>query len=485
MDFREHSVIWLAKQIRLKNLSSREVVRASIDNIQKYNPKVNAFVSTNFENALKLADAADKKIASGGDVGLLEGIPVGVKDMDDAVGFKTSMGSNLTDNIPEAQVDSEIVIKLKKLGAIVVGKTNTPEFAWAPDTKNIKFGATLNPWNLEYTAGGSSGGSAAAIASNMVPLATGADGGGSLRIPSAVCGLNVLKPTWGAVSRAQDEHEAWQGLSVSGFMTRRLCDQMALFGPLTEFNGADYNSIKYDYNGDRVFMDGSKPKVIKVGFSSDLGYALVDKEVGQKSLNALKEIVDGLNSTDLYGANKTVFELVEVNSVFDEDPLPYWFNQVGAYNYYNLTLLKDSHRIELNFDNCDPMISFLYQIGASLSIKDLILAQRQGYYMSQRLTKLFRDVDFLVTPTVAGIPPLSGQMGTVNSEPTMNWVQMTYPFNMTKSPAINIFADVTSVGVPMGLQIVGPQLSDYKLIKLGMLIEKVSNFDRVAPLDVF
>ncbi len=482
IDFREHSVIWLSKQIQQKQISSREVVTAAIENIEKYNPAVNAFVAVDYDRALTEADAADAKIFRGEPVGLLEGIPFGVKDVHDSQGFKTSMGSHLTDGLMPAQEDSDIVSKLKKQGAITIGKTNTPEFAWAPDTRNIKFGPTYNPWNIKFTSGGSSGGSAAAIASSMVPIATGSDGGGSLRIPSAVCGLNILKPTLGVVSHADSSHEAWQGLSTSGFMTRTLSDQLALFKVLSEFNIYDYQSLKYDFDSDRGYLDKEKPKVIKLGYCPTLGYAIVDSLVKEKTLSSLILLVDRLNLTDAAELNKTVFEIVELESVFDEDPLPLWFNQVGAYTYYSLESLKEQEKVELKFENCDPMIGFLYNVGATLSVKDLITSQRHGYYMSLKLSKVFESCDYLLCPTIAGIPPHSGEMGTVNSEPTMNWVQLTYPFNMTRSPVISLFIDKTNDGIPMGMQIIGPRFSDYKLLKLGSIMERYTDTDSVAAL---
>ncbi|HEV3365860.1 MAG TPA: amidase, partial [Acidimicrobiales bacterium] len=190
MDFRNESVVGLAHQVRSGQLSATSLVEHALGQIAAHNPTLNAFVAVDPERARASAADVDAKVASGIDPGPLAGIPLGVKDLEDAAGYVTTHGSKAFADGATAASDSPLVARLVAAGCVVVGKTNTPELGWKAVTDNRTFGQTLNPWSLDHTPGGSSGGSAAAIASGMVPLATGSDGGGSIRIPSSCCGLS-------------------------------------------------------------------------------------------------------------------------------------------------------------------------------------------------------------------------------------------------------------------------------------------------------
>src|ERR1700736_4348674 len=199
MDFRRETVSDLADQVRSGQLAARELVGHALKRIDALNPRLNAFVALDADAAMRAATAIDESVAAGDDPGPLAGIPIGVKDLEDAAGFRTTHGSAGWEDSPAATVSSPLVERLVAAGCVVVGKTNTPELGWKADTVNPVFGATLNPWDMSRSPGGSSGGSAAAIAAGMVPLATGSDGGGSIRIPSACCGLSGMKPSLGRV----------------------------------------------------------------------------------------------------------------------------------------------------------------------------------------------------------------------------------------------------------------------------------------------
>ena len=199
MDFLAETVTGLAGQVRAGQLSARELVAHALARIDAVDGSVGAFVAVDPEGALIAARAVDDVVAAGGDPGPLAGIPIGVKDLEDAEGLPTARGVAAYAGRAPATSDSALVARLKAAGCVVVGKTNTPALGHKADTTNLVFGATRNPWNLERSPGGSSGGSAAAIAAGMVPLATGSDGGGSIRIPAAVCGLSGMKPSLGRV----------------------------------------------------------------------------------------------------------------------------------------------------------------------------------------------------------------------------------------------------------------------------------------------
>jgi Asp-tRNA(Asn)/Glu-tRNA(Gln) amidotransferase A subunit family amidase len=213
----------LAQAIRARELSPVELMEACLQRIEQVNPVLNAFIAMRPEEALGEARAAAERIAGGEDAGLLAGLPFGVKELEDAEGFPSTHASvPYKDNWPER--DSVQVERLKKAGAILLGKTNAPEFGYTAFTKNLLFGITRNPWNPERTPGGSSGGTSAAIAAGMVPLATGSDGGGSIRIPACYTGCFGLKPTYGRVPRGPFQMLNWSDTVCYGPITRTVRD---------------------------------------------------------------------------------------------------------------------------------------------------------------------------------------------------------------------------------------------------------------------
>src|SRR5579859_6256302 len=224
LDFRTTSLEGLAHSVRSKEVSARELTETALDRIERLDPTYNAFVAVDAERALHEADAVDQKIADGHDPGPLAGIPIGVKDLQDAAGYVTTHGSALHADDPPATADSPFVARLRAAGCVVVGKTNTPEFGWMGNTTNALFGPSRNPFDTTRGPGGSSGGAAAALAAGMVPLATGSDGGGSIRIPSACCGLSGMKPSLGRVPGGGPHPPGWPDLSTNGPMARRIAD---------------------------------------------------------------------------------------------------------------------------------------------------------------------------------------------------------------------------------------------------------------------
>ncbi len=224
MDFRTQTLDELATSVRTGQVSAVELTTHALERIEALNPRLNAFCLVDGERAMSEARALDARRAKGEELGALAGIPIGVKDLDDVAGMVTTHGSVLHKENEAARLDSILVRRLREDGCVIVGKTNTPEFGAKPDTYNELFGATRNPWNPAHSPGGSSGGSAAAVAAGMVPLATGSDGGGSIRIPASCCGLSGLKPSHGRVPSGGPEPPSWHDLSSKGVMARRIAD---------------------------------------------------------------------------------------------------------------------------------------------------------------------------------------------------------------------------------------------------------------------
>ena len=277
MDFRRTNIVELGKQIRDGDMSAVEVTSAALQNIEKFDPKLNSFCSVNPERALAEALAIDHALARGENLPLA-GVPIGVKDLEDAAGYVTSFGSDLHTGDPKAAQDSELVRRLKAAGCVVVGKTNTPEFGHRGKTDNLPFGITRNPWNLDRTPGGSSGGSAAALAAGLVPLTTGSDGGGSIRIPAALCGLIGMKTSQGRIPNGGKLPPGSGLLTVKGPMTRTSLETAAALDVTVGDLATD------------IFAQCDKPDSWLVGvqsaglpesivWSPTMGFATVDKEI--------------------------------------------------------------------------------------------------------------------------------------------------------------------------------------------------------------
>src|SRR5580698_2008226 len=275
MDFLRDSVVELATRVRAGELSAREVVGHALSRIEELNGTLNAFVAVDGDRALDEAAAVDAAVVAGRDPGPLAGIPFGVKDLEDAAGFVTTRGSALFADGAPAEHDSVLVGRLKAAGAIVVGKTNTPELGHKADTDNAVFGPTSNPWSVEHSAGGSSGGTAAAIAAGMVPLGTGSDGGGSIRIPSSCCGLSGFKPSLGRIPTGGPESPDWHDLSTRGPMARRISDIVAALDVTVGPDPTDLRSLpRPEASWPAVLHEPRVPA--RIAWSPTLAYATLE-----------------------------------------------------------------------------------------------------------------------------------------------------------------------------------------------------------------
>jgi len=461
-------VIALAEDVRNGRTGARELVTHALERIDALNDTVNAFVAIDDTSALEQAAQIDEMVAAGSDPGPLAGIPIGVKDLEDAAGFVTTHGSPVFAGGPAATADSSLVARLKAAGCIVVGKTNTPELGWKGDTDNTVFGPTHNPWNLDHSPGGSSGGSAAAIASGMVPLATGSDGGGSIRIPSSCCGLSGMKPSLGRVPSGGAEPPDWQNLSTKGPMARRLADVVAALDVVVGPDATDLRSLpRPEASWPAALVDAQVP--VRVAWSPTLGYAPVDDEV-------LKICTRAVSVLESLGA-----DVVEIEPVFDEDPVRDWLTLATAYNLRTLAPYRGTDV----WKRIDPFLAASMDWAAEhLTVLDVVRAEDACHRLNTRLVDLFHDVRLLVTPTCAALPPRRGLdgAGMINGELDANWVRFTYPFNMTRSPAASVCAGLSADGLPVGLQLVGPQHADLVVIRSAAAMEAALAFDVIAPV---
>jgi Asp-tRNA(Asn)/Glu-tRNA(Gln) amidotransferase A subunit family amidase len=465
VDFRDTTVVQLAAEVGSRRISAREVVAGALDRIERYDGKVGSFVAVDGDAALAEAAAIDERLARGEDVGPLAGVPIGVKDLENATGFVTTHGSAVHAEDEPATDDSELVSRLRLAGCVVVGKTNTPEQGWKADTSNSLFGATRNPWALDRSAGGSSGGSAAAVAAGLVPMATGSDGGGSIRIPSAVCGLSGMKPSLGRVPGGGDRPPGWPGLSSKGVMARRIRDVALGLDAVVGPDPTDLTSLPLpEASWTRSLNDLGRPR--KVGWSPTLGYAKADSEVLAVCEAAIRRLED-------LGT-----EVVMVDKVWSEDPVSEWLTLVGVYCLRTLEHLYGTEEWGL----VDPgLVALLEWTRSRVTPVQVVRALDACHRANVALVDLFHDVPLLLTPTLAGQTPKVGENGTIDGEPDINWVRFTYPFNMTRSPAGTVCAGHTADGMPVGLQVVGPQHGDVVVLRLLALLEDELAIDGVAP----
>lgn len=464
MDFRRESLSGLAEQVRAGKLSARELVGHALTRIDALNGEINAFVAVDGEAALETASAIDEAVVRGDDPGPLAGIPIGVKDLEDVAGFRTTHGSAGWAESPPAEHHSLLVERLVAAGCVVVGKTNTPELGWKAQTDNVLFGATRNPWDRARTPGGSSGGSAAAVAAGMVPLATGSDGGGSIRIPSALCGLSGLKPSLGRVPSGGPQAPDWPDLSTRGPMARTTAEVAAALDAVIGPDPSDLRALPMPEPSWVGALD--QPHVpISVAWSPTLGYATVDTEVREICDRAISVLSDS-------GAR-----IIEIDSVFPEDPVGIWMTLTSAYQARTAAHLRDTTA----WQRLDPGLLAVIEIGEQVTGPQFVKAIDDCHRLNLRLIQLFHDCRLLVTPTVASVAPLLGEPGLINGEPDLNWVRFTYPFNLTRSPAGTVCAGFSSSGLPVGLQLIGPQHADLVVLRAMAALEQAMELDPVAP----
>ena len=468
MDFRNETVEDLADRVTRREVSARELTQVALDRIAATDHLVGAFVALDGDRALEQAAEVDERIAAGDDVGPLAGIPIGVKDTEDAIGFRTTQGSRLFADGPVATADSVLVERLRQAGCILLGKTNTPELAWKADTDNRVFGRTANPWSLPRSAGGSSGGSAAAVAAGMVPMATGSDGGGSLRIPAALCGLSSIKCSLGRVPAGGPNPPGWADLSSKGVMTRLIRDQVLALDSVIGPEPTDLRSLPMP---DDSWIDAVEDVHVphRVLWSPTLGYAEVDPEV-------LAVCEDAVRRLEARGT-----EVVLVDDVFDEDPGLDWLSLSLAANLRTIAAADpDGSR----WDDLDPALATMLgwarghaTVTTALEVQDL------AHRLNVRLVEVLHQAPLLLTPTVAGQTPLGDAYGTVAGAPDPSWVRFTYPFNLTRSPAGSVCAGFTADGMPVGLQVVGPQHGDQAVLRALAVLEETIGADTRCPFE--
>ena len=455
------SAIDLADLIRRKQVSPVEVVGALLDRIELVNPRLNAYCTVTADAARTAARAAEAAALRGDPLGPLCGVPFSVKDLVITRGVRTAFGSRIYEHhIPDE--DAPVVERLCTAGAIMVGKTTTPEFGWKGATDSPLTGISRNPWDLTKTPGGSSGGAAAAVAAGLAPLAVGTDGGGSIRIPASFCGVFGLKPTCGLVPVYPTPNTGT--LSHVGPMTRSVRDAALMLQVLAGPDDRDplsFPATGIDFTGG--LDDGIRG--LRVAWSPTFGYAKVAPEVRVLAEAAARRFQD-------LGC-----QVEEVERVF-ADPDPIW----APLFYAGVAARLEPFLAEWR-DRIDPGLLEVVAEGSRLRGTDLIQAgfARAAFY--QEVRRLFERYDLLLSPTLA-VPPFAAGMERPPDYPAgsrLSWVAFTYPFNLTGHPAATVPCGFTADGLPIGLQIVAGRLQDHLVLRASATFEAAMPWAEKRP----
>jgi amidase len=453
----------LAAAMRARRISAREVMAAHLAQIERVNAKVNAIVTLVAERALADAARADELAARGGTLGVLHGLPVAHKDLVDTAGIRTTRGSLFyRDHVPAE--DALIVKRIRAAGALTLGKTNTPELGAGSQTFNSIFGATLNPYDLTKTCGGSSGGAAVALACGMVPIADGSDTGGSLRNPAAFCNIVGFRPSPGRVPR---ESASWSPLSVSGPMARTVAD-VALF--LSAIAGVDPRSpLSIEGSGaqfakplDRTF------KGTRVAWWRGLGGIPFEPEI-RRVVDSNRRVFEDLGCT----VEEAEPDFAGVDEAFPT--LRYVSNhgQYSAMAREHPEWLKDT----IKFEIAQAERLTAVDVGRALA--------RQGR-MYEQSRQLFERYDYFVLPVTQVSPfdvtsPYPTQIGNVPMTTYIDWMRSCWYITFMANPAISVPAGFTETGLPVGLQIVGRHRDDWSVLQLAHGFEQTTRQERRRP----
>jgi aspartyl-tRNA(Asn)/glutamyl-tRNA(Gln) amidotransferase subunit A len=447
----------LIEQYRRKALSPVEVARAVLDRISKLQPSLNAFLLVDEEGAVAAARASEARWMQGTPLGLVDGVPASVKDVMIAKGWPTLRGSKTVRRDQPWNEDAPMVERLREQGAVLLGKTTTPEFGWKAIGDSPLTGISRNPWNLERTPGGSSAGAAIGAATGMGPLHLGSDGGGSIRIPSSFCGVFGIKPTHGLVPSSPPSPFAV--VSHTGPITRSVDDAALMLSVIAGWDGRDPYALplpKRDYrNG---LADGVKG--LRMAYSPTLGYAKVDADVGRLTETAVRML-------ESHGA---IVEQADPGFASPRDV--FW-------SLWSASCAKVVAGIDAAQRNLlDPGLRVAAEQGARLTATDLITAEGERALLVQKANAFLASYDVLLTPTVA-VPalPVGQDLNDAQAEETwIDWTPFSYPFNMSRQPAANIPCGFTHNGLPVGLQAVAGINRDDVVLRVARMYEAARPF---------
>jgi len=456
-DLTQHTAEQLLALYREGAASPVEVTRQVLQRIAKLNPVLNAFCLVDEEAALKSAGVSEQRWQAhrhnGSAVGALEGVPASIKDLLLTRGWPTLRGSRTVNPQQNWDVDAPVTARLREAGAVLLGKTTTPEFGCKGETNSLLTGISRNPWNTAHTPGGSSGGASAAVSAGLGPLAIGSDGAGSVRIPAAFCGNVGMKPSFGRIPAYP--LSPFGSVAHLGPHAMSVTDVALMMNTITRPDARDWTALPFD-NIDYTAGLKDGVKGLRVAYSPTLGYA---KNVHPDIAAAVKKAASYLAQL---GAQ------VEQVDPGIEDPLDIttglWF--AGAYQVWR-ALSKEQQALT------DPDFAAQAALGERLDVNAVHqLNQRRGL-LGSHLRQFMQRFDLILTPSTAvpAFKALPAGHSAMNSEAMLGWTPFSYPFNLSQQPAISLPCGLTADGLPMGVQLVGPMFADALVLRAAKALE--------------
>jgi aspartyl-tRNA(Asn)/glutamyl-tRNA(Gln) amidotransferase subunit A len=464
-DLADYTATDLVVLYHTRGVSPVEATKAVLARIDKLNPRLNAYCLVDAEHALASARASEERWMRGAPLSVLDGVPCSIKDLVLTAGWPTLRGSHTVDAQQPWEVDAPVTARLREGGVVLLGKTTTPEFGCKGETNSPRTGITRNPWNSKKTPGGSSGGSAAAVAAGMGQLSIGTDGAGSVRIPAAFCGNFGMKPSFGRVPAYP--LSPFGTVAHLGPHTMSVRDAALMMSLITRPDARDWTSLPPEtpHGGAHDYSAGLERGVagLRVAFSPTLGYACnVHPEVAAAVAAAAQRLAE-------LGA------IVEQVDPGFEDPLEIttglWF--VGAWTLWN-TLSRDQQA------RTDPDFAAEAALGSKYSALEVQRLNLRRGALGSQMRQFMTEWDLLVTPTVA-VPAFDAKPAghqAMDPQTMLGWTPFSYPFNLTQQPACTVPCGLTSEGLPIGVQFVGPMFGDALVLRAARAFESVMPIPR-------
>lgn len=457
----QYSAIELRRMIGARRISPVELMDACIARIDALNPAINAICATDFDRARSAARVAESQVMRGEPLGPLHGLPLGVKDLQDTDGLLTTYGNiGLRGNVPAE--DNSLVARLKAAGAIVTAKTNVPDMGAGANTRNPVWGATGNPFNPDLNAGGSSGGSAAALATDMLPICTGSDTGGSLRIPASICGVVGMRPSPGVVPN-NARPLGWSVISVLGPMARNVADTALLLASCTGRDPTD--PLAFPTDPATIWPVAPVDlSTLRIGYTEDFGLCIVDQEI-RRTLRSRMDALSGLVRT----CEPIDLKLGDADRAFD-------ILRAEAF----VAAFADTMRTAPQ--TLGPNIRANMELASAITLADRAWAHLEQTRIMRRFAQAYEQFDLIIAPVVpvTPFPWTSLYADEVDGQKMRNyyhWLGLTYTVTLATNPAISLPCGTDEHGMPFGLQVIGPLFGDGQLIAAAHAIENAFSSD--------